>query len=70
MLSKEIRRILKENKKWIDMFEKWDRTGIDPFSEKKVCFSIKDINHHKLKKIAKTQKISMSDIIDNLIEST
>ena len=74
MLSKEgrreIERIVKENKKWTDKLEKWDRTGIDPFAETLVSFSIKEENHQKLKRIAKARNESMSNIIDSLIEET
>ena len=69
MRLKEIKKIVKENKPWTDLFERWDRTGVDPFAEKLVSFSIRKENHIKLKKIAKSRGISMSDIIDDLIES-
>ncbi|MBU0898647.1 MAG: hypothetical protein KKB03_03140 [Nanoarchaeota archaeon] len=68
MSLQEINKIVKENKKWTNLFERWDRTGIDPFEEKLVSFSIKKMNHEKLKTIAKMHHTSMSDIIDDLIE--
>lgn len=72
MLSAEskrgIKKIIKENKKWTDRFAEWDRTGVDPFAEKLVSFSLKEKNHLKLKKIAHESGKSMSDIVDDLIE--
>ena len=72
MLSMEDRNriiaVIKDNKMWTDRFAEWDETGIDPFVEKVVSFSIKEKNHIKLKRISQEKKESMSDIVDLLIE--
>jgi len=68
MLSKDIKKVMKEDEKWTNLFERWDRTGIDPFAEKKVTLSIREENHVRLKDIARKRGKSMSDIVDNLIE--
>ena len=65
---KEIRKVIKENKEWTDVLAEWDKSGVDPFAEKLVSFSIKGKNHLKLKKIARKRKKSMSDVVDELIE--
>ena len=69
MLPNDIRRIMREDKDILEMFRLWDETGIDPFEEKVVSLSIRKANHEKLKSIASERGTSMSNIVDELVDS-
>lgn len=68
MLSPEIRRIMKENEKYAELLEYYDRTGRLPLKKERRNFTLKDINFHRLKKASKKTGKSMSRILDELIE--
>ena len=68
MLPQDIRRIMKENKKFTDMLEYYDRTGRFPLQKIRRSFTLKEINITKLKEMSKKTGKSMSDILDDFIE--
>lgn len=67
MLSPETERIMKENKKYAQMLEYYDRTGRSPFRKERKNFTLKEMNLDKLKKMSKKNSKSMSAILDELI---
>jgi len=69
MLSKDIKRILKENEKYFKILEDFDRTGKFGLDKIRRSFTIKQMNYEKLKKLSKQKKINMSEILDNTIEN-
>ena len=68
MLSREIERIIRENKKFTDMLEEYDRTGKFPLDKIRRSFTIRRITINKLKGMSRQSGKSMSDIIDKLVE--
>ena len=68
MLSREIRRIMKENEKYTKMLEEYDRTGHLPIEKIRRSFTLKRMSYDKLKKASKEMGKSMSDIIDDIID--
>ena len=69
MLSQEIRRIMKENEEYTKILEDYDKTGEFPLDKIRRSFTLKRINIKRLKKTSEKTKKSMSDILDELIES-
>ncbi len=69
MLPKDIRQIMKENKKYTDMFEEYDRTGVFPLDKTKRTFTLRNMTVKKLKETSKKTGKSMSKIIDELVEN-
>ena len=70
MLSQEIKRIMKENEKYANILEEYDKTGKFPLEKIRRSFTLKRMTINKLKKLSKNTGKSMSDIIDSLIESS
>jgi hypothetical protein len=70
MLSPEIRRIMKENKKYTDMLTYYDRTGRFPLKKIRRSFTLKEMNITKLKELSKRTGKSMSDLLDEFIEKS
>ena len=70
MLSKEIKRIMKENEKYTRMLEEYDKTGKFPLEKIRRSFTLKRMTINKLKKTSKDSGKSMSDIIDSLVDSS
>lgn len=68
MLSREIRRIMKENEKYIRMLEEYDKTGKLPIEKIRRSFTLKRLTMKKLKSASKKTGKSMSAIIDNLVD--
>ena len=68
MLSRDIRRIMKENEKYAKLLEYYDKTGRLPLKKSRRNFTIKEITFHRLKKASKKTGKSMSDILDELVE--
>ncbi len=68
MRWKEIERIMKEDEKWLNMLEEYDRTGKLPLERVRRSFTLKRTNYEKLRHIAKERKEKMSRILDRLIE--
>ena len=68
MLSNDIEKILVKYKKYTDAFEEFDRTGKWPLQKIRRSFTIRQGNYQKLKKEAAKRKMSMSDLLDELIE--
>jgi hypothetical protein len=66
MLTREIRRMMKENEKYARMLE--DRTGKLPIEKIRRSFTIKRMTTDKLKTVPKRTGESMSGIIDDLVE--
>ena len=68
MRWKEIERIMKENEKWLNMLEEYDRTGKLPLERVRRSFTLKRMNYDKLRRIARERNEKMSRILDRLIE--
>jgi hypothetical protein len=69
MLSQEIRRIMKENEKYANMLEEYDRTGEFPLDKVRRSFTLRKMTMRKLKEASKKTGKSMSAIIDNVVDS-
>jgi len=69
-LPKDIEKIMKENEKYAQMLEYYDRTGQFPLHKIRRSFTLKEMNVAKLKGMSKKSGKSMSDILDELIEKT
>ena len=69
MLSRDIRRIMKENDKYAKILEEYDRTGKFPLEKIRRSFTLKRMTVDKLKGISEKTGRNMSDIIDKLVES-
>jgi hypothetical protein len=69
MLSQEIRRIMKENEKYANMLEEYDRTGKFPLDKIRRSFTLKRMTVNKLRKISKKTGKSMSAMIDKMVET-
>ena len=68
MLPRDIRRVMKDNKKYTDMLEYYDRTGRFPLEKIRRSFTLKEMNVAGLKQMSKKTGRSMSGILDELIE--
>lgn len=68
MLSKEIRKVLEENKKYTDMFEEYDRTGVFPLEKTRRSFTLKQRTVQRLKELSMKSGKNMSEYIDFLID--
>jgi len=68
MLSQEIRRIMKENEKYANMLEEYDRTGEFPLDKIRRSFTLRKMTVNKLKKVSQKTGKSMSAIIDNVVD--
>ncbi len=69
MLPRDIRRIMKENQKYADMLEEFDRTDELPTEKIRRSFTLKRMTLNKLRKISKKKGKSMSGIIDSMVEN-
>lgn len=67
MLWKEIERIMKENEKYAQMLEEFDRTGILAIGKIRRSFTIRNSTFAALKCQSKATGRPMSDIIDQLV---
>ncbi|MBI4173502.1 MAG: hypothetical protein HY519_02165 [Candidatus Aenigmarchaeota archaeon] len=63
-----IRRIIRENKRYTDMLEYYDRTGKLPLAKVRRSFTLRTMNIEALKSAAKATDKSMSGLLDELIE--
>ena len=61
---------MKENRKFLDMLEEYDRTGHLPTEKVRRSFTIKRSTLQKLKERSKDTNKSMSSIIDSLAEGS
>jgi len=68
MRLQEIKRIMKENKKYADMLEEYDRTGHLPIEKIRRSFTLKRMSYNKLKQASSVQGKPMSQILDEIIE--
>jgi hypothetical protein len=68
MLSPDIKRIMKENRRYLEMLEYYDRTGKLPLKKERRSFTLKEINISRLSEFSKKTGMSMSDILDSFIE--
>jgi len=68
MLPREIRRIMKENEKFTDMLEYYDRTGKQPWRKIRRSFTLRRMTVEKLAETSRRTGVSMSDIIDQLVD--
>ena len=69
MLSQDIRRIMKENEKYANMLEEYDRTGEFPLDKVRRSFTLRKMTMRKLKAVSRKTGKSMSAIIDNVVEN-
>ena len=67
-LSKDILRIMKENVKYTNMFEEYDRTGEFPLDKVRRSFTLRKMTIKKLKAVSKKTGKSMSGLIDKVVE--
>ena len=70
MQLQEIKRIMKENRKFLDMLEEYDRTGHLPIEKVRRSFTIKRSTLQKLKMLSKDTGKPMSSIIDSLADGS
>jgi len=70
MLSKDVRRLMKENEKYTQILEEYDQTGVFPLKKIRRSFTLKQGNVRKLKELAKQSGRNMSEYIDFLISSS
>ena len=68
MLSPDIRRIMKEDKRFTDMLEEYDRTGEFPLDKVRRSFTLRKMTMSKLKRVSGKTGKSMSAIIDNVVD--
>lgn len=68
MLSKDIKRIMKENEKYAKMLEEYDRTGKFPLEKIRRSFTLRRMTVDKLKKSSRKTGRNMSDTIDDLVD--
>lgn len=68
MLPREIRRIMKENERYAEMLEYYDRTGRFPLGKIRRSFTLKEMNFSRLKEMSKESGKNMSEILDGLTE--
>jgi len=68
MLSQEIRRIMKENEKYANMLEEYDRTGEFPLDKVRRSFTLRKMTMSKLRRTSEKTGKSMSAIIDNVVD--
>jgi RNA processing factor Prp31 len=68
MLSPEIKRIMKENEKYANMLEEYDRTGEFPLDKVRRSFTLRKSTMKRLKQASKKTGKSMSSLIDGLAE--
>jgi len=70
MRLQEIKRIMKENRKFLNMLEEYDRTGHLPTEKIRRSFTIKRSTLQKLKRLSKDTCKPMSSVIDSLAEGS
>ena len=68
MLPQDIRRIMKENEKYLRVLEEYDRTGKFPLEKLRRNFTLKRMTMDKLKRLSRESGKSMSSIIDSMVE--
>jgi len=68
MLSREISRIMKENEKYAEMLEYYDRTGKMPWEKIRRSYTLRRATLEKLEAASKKTGKSMSNIIDGLVD--
>lgn len=60
---------MKENEKYANMLEEYDRTGKFPLEKIRRSFTLRRMTFDRLKEESKKTGRSMSDIIDGLVNS-
>jgi hypothetical protein len=68
MLSQELRRIMKENEKYANMLEEYDRTGEFPLDKVRRSFTLRKMTMRKLKAVSRKTGKSMSSLIDKVVD--
>ena len=68
MLPKNVERVLRENKKWFEMLEEYDRTGVWPLERKRVDLTPSRRTIKKLRARAAAKGTSVSRVVDELVE--
>ena len=59
---------MKENEKFTDMLEYYDRTGKQPWRKIRRSFTLRRMTVEKLAETSRRTGVSMSDIIDQLVD--
>lgn len=67
MRSNEIQKILKENKKYFDLLENYDKTKELPFQRKRIDVTLSVASINKLKEMRKKTGRPISRIIEDCI---
>jgi len=60
---------MKEDRKFTDMLEEYDRTGEFPLDKVRRSFTLRKMTMNKLKKVSRKTGKSMSAIIDSVVEN-
>ena len=68
MRLQEIKKIMKENEKYLNMLEEYDRTGHLPIEKIRRSFTLKRMSYNKLKQASQKEGKSMSSLLEELIE--
>jgi len=68
MRLQEIKKIMKENEKYLMMLEEFDRTGHLPTEKIRRSFTLKRSVFRKLKEVSKRKRKGMSELLEGLIE--
>lgn len=67
MQFQEIKRIMKENEKYLKMLEEYDRTGHLPTEKIRRSFTLQRGAYQKLKATPSKKRKSMSSLLEELI---
>ncbi|MBI4021287.1 MAG: ribbon-helix-helix domain-containing protein [Candidatus Aenigmarchaeota archaeon] len=59
---------MKENQKYLDMLEEYDRTGHLPIEKMRRSFTLKRVSYQRLKDASRKTRKPMSTLLDELIE--
>ncbi len=68
MLSKGIKRIMKENEKYAKILAYYDETGVFQLEKVKRSFTLRKSTMSKLKELSKKKRKSMSAVVDSLVD--
>ncbi|MBI4181902.1 MAG: hypothetical protein HY520_02965 [Candidatus Aenigmarchaeota archaeon] len=68
MQWKDIKRLMKENEKYTNMLEEYDRTGHLPLEKLRRSFTLQRGAYQKLKAASQREGRPMSRLLDELIE--
>jgi len=70
MLSKDVKRLMKENEKYTQILAEYDETGVFPLKKIRRSFTLKQATMRKLRELAAREGKNMSNYIDFLIDAS